>query len=147
MPLSMNKAKNIKIDEFYTKLSDIKEELRHYVPQFFDKVIYCCCDNPHTSNFYKYLCDNYNAFGIKKVIATSLKSDLVPAMFGEYSAQYHRIGTLKGEGRFNSKECIPYWEKADIIITNPPFSQAVEFLLYLEKMQKNFLFLSNRITV
>ncbi|NLE26488.1 MAG: restriction endonuclease, partial [Clostridiaceae bacterium] len=62
-----NKAKN---DEFYTQLDDIAAELRHYKEQFKDKVIFCNCDDPYESNFFKYFAMNFNYLGLKKLIAT-----------------------------------------------------------------------------
>lgn len=63
-----NKEKN---DEFYTKLPDIENEVRHYKEQFKDKIILCNCDDPFESNFFKYFAMNFNFLGLKKLIATS----------------------------------------------------------------------------
>ena len=65
-----NKAKN---DEFYTQLVDVEKELKHYKKQFRDKVVYCNCDDPFESNFFKYFASNFNALGLKRLIATSYK--------------------------------------------------------------------------
>lgn len=65
-----NKAKN---DEFYTQLIDVEKELKHYKDQFRDKVVYCNCDDPFESNFFKYFASNFNALKLKKLIATSYK--------------------------------------------------------------------------
>ena len=65
--INANKAKQ---DEFYTQLSDIEKELRHYKRHFRDKVILCNCDDPYESNFFKYFALNFNALGLKKLIAT-----------------------------------------------------------------------------
>jgi hypothetical protein len=62
-----NKAKN---DEFYTQLADIEKELRHYKDQLRGKVIFCNCDDPFESNFFKYFAMNFNFLGFKKLIAT-----------------------------------------------------------------------------
>lgn len=66
-----DKAKKNKLDEFYTQLSDIEQELSHYKSQFQNKVIFCNCDDPYESNFFKYFAINFNYFGLKKLIATS----------------------------------------------------------------------------
>ena len=66
----LRKAKNAKNDEFYTQLCDIENELKHYRNDFKDKVILCNCDDPYESNFFKYFAMNFNAFGLKKLIAT-----------------------------------------------------------------------------
>ncbi len=64
------KAKKNKADEFYTQLSDIEAEMRHYKEQFRGKVIFCNCDDPFESNFFKYFAMNFNYLGLKKLIAT-----------------------------------------------------------------------------
>ena len=63
-------AQNAKKDEFYTQLSDIEKELVHYRDYFRDKVVFCNCDDPYESNFFKYFALNFNALGLKKLIAT-----------------------------------------------------------------------------
>lgn len=63
-------AKDAKKDEFYTQLGDIEKELVHYREYFRDKVIFCNCDDPYESNFFKYFALNFNALGLKKLIAT-----------------------------------------------------------------------------
>ena len=64
------KAKDAKKDEFYTQLPDIEKELMHYKSYFRDKVVFCNCDDPYESNFFKYFALNFNALGLKKLIAT-----------------------------------------------------------------------------
>lgn len=59
-----------KQDEFYTQLSLIENELKHYKPHFKGKVVFCNCDDPFESNFFKYFAMNFNALGLKKLIAT-----------------------------------------------------------------------------
>ncbi len=63
-------AKKNKADEFYTQLPDIEAEMRHYREQFRGKVIFCNCDDPYESNFFKYFAMNFNFLGLKKLIAT-----------------------------------------------------------------------------
>lgn len=64
-------AKANKKDEFYTQRVDIENELKHYKPHFAGKVVYCNCDDPYESWFFKYFAMNFNALGLKKLIATS----------------------------------------------------------------------------
>ena len=63
-------AKDAKKDEFYTQLTDIEKELRHYTEYFRDKVVFCNCDDPYESNFFKYFALMFNKLGLKKLIAT-----------------------------------------------------------------------------
>lgn len=64
-----NSARN-KQDEFYTQLSLIESELKYYKGRFKDKVVFCNCDDPFESNFFKYFAMNFNSLGLKKLIAT-----------------------------------------------------------------------------
>ena len=74
----LNKAAKAKKDEFYTQLVDIEKELKHYKKEFRNKVVYCNCDDPFESNFFKYFASNFNALGLKKLITTSyIKSPIV----------------------------------------------------------------------
>ncbi len=82
MAKSLNKnlhsARTAKTDEFYTQLVDIEKELKNYKDQFRGKVVYCNCDDPFESNFFKYFASNFNALGLKKLITTSyVKSPIV----------------------------------------------------------------------
>ncbi len=70
---NLHKANVAKKDEFYTQLVDIEKELKHYKEQFRGKVVYCNCDDPFESNFFKYFASKFNALGLKKLIATSYK--------------------------------------------------------------------------
>ena len=67
---TLQNAKLAQKDEFYTQLPDIEAEMRHYKEQFCDKVIFCNCDDPYESNFFKYFAMNFNYLGLKKLIAT-----------------------------------------------------------------------------
>ena len=67
---SLRTAKDSKNDEFYTRLEDINEEMNHYENKFRGKVIFCNCDDPYESNFFKYFALNFNALGLRKLIAT-----------------------------------------------------------------------------
>lgn len=67
---NLRQANKAKKDEFYTQLVDIEKEMRHYKEHFRDKVIFCNCDDPYESNFFKYFALNFNFLGLKKLIAT-----------------------------------------------------------------------------
>src|SRR5690349_13720039 len=70
-------ARKGKNDEFYTQLSDISNELRHYKAAMRGKTILCNCDDPYESNFFKYFALNFNALGLRKLIATSYASSSI----------------------------------------------------------------------
>lgn len=70
-------AKKAKNDEFYTQYSDIQKEIEAYLEYdpdtFRDKVVYCNCDDPFESNFFRYFALNFNRLGLKQLITTSYK--------------------------------------------------------------------------
>lgn len=70
MARDLGEAKKNKNDEFYTQLSDIENELRHYKEHFKGKTVLCNCDDPYESNFFKYFAINFNHLGLKKLICT-----------------------------------------------------------------------------
>lgn len=67
---NLHNAKESKNDEFYTQLEDIEKELQHYKEHFEGKVVFCNCDDPYESNFFKYFAMNFNFLKLKKLIAT-----------------------------------------------------------------------------
>lgn len=71
---NLNSAAKAKKDEFYTQLADIENELRHYRRHFRGKVVFCNCDDPYESNFFKFFAMNFNSLGLKKLIATCYAS-------------------------------------------------------------------------
>ena len=66
----LNEAKQAKKDEFYTQLCDIEAELKHYTDHFKGKTVYCNCDDPYRSNFFKYFVINFNELKLRKLICT-----------------------------------------------------------------------------
>lgn len=67
---SLSVARSEQKNEFYTQLSDIEEELMHYKEHFAGKTVFCNCDDPYESNFFKYFALNFNALSLKKLICT-----------------------------------------------------------------------------
>ena len=70
MARDLGNARKNKNDEFYTQLADIENELRHYKKHFKGKTVFCNCDDPYESNFFKYFVLNFNRLGLKKLICT-----------------------------------------------------------------------------
>ena len=83
----LNKAAQAKKDEFYTQLTDIEKEMRYYRAFFKDKIVFCNCDDPFESNFFKYFAMNFNSLGLKKLIATCYATSPIVytqlSMFGD----------------------------------------------------------------
>lgn len=149
---NMHKAKAEKNDEFYTQLSDIEKELNYYKDQFRGKVIYCNCDDPEWSNFFKYFSLNFEFLGLKKLITThygsdkkSYKLEITGDTNGDGKInQFDTVKTeLVGNGDFSSPECIEMLNQCDIVVSNPPFSLARLYLDVLINSGKQFLFISN----
>ena len=72
---NLHRAKKARNDEFYTMLSDIENELKHYSDHFKGKVVYCNCDDARESNFFKHFAMNFEFLGLKKLIATGYKKN------------------------------------------------------------------------
>lgn len=159
---NLHNAKTSKKDEFYTQLSDIERELKHYRTHFKDKVVYCNCDDPRISNFFHYFSYNFEKLGLKKLITTCYKNqnadlfsqnDSERAIYLEYNGDKtgnnvpdpNEIGIkhLKGDGDFRSKETIELLKQADIVVTNPPFSLFREYVAQLVEYDKKFLIIGN----
>ncbi len=142
----LNKAREVKNDEFYTQLVDIEEELKHYTAHFKGKVVYCNCDDPRVSNFFHYFKENFERLELKKLIA-SCYSDIPPlaveesqpAVFIEYDGGDVNIKQLKGDGDFRKSESLAFLDESDIVVTNPPFSLFRAHLAQVMAHKKSFL--------
>lgn len=143
---SRNKKDN---DEFYTLYEDVESELSHYYSQLRDKVVYCNCDNPYKSQFVKYLIDNFDIIGLKRLIATSKESE-----FGLYLDVSEKDGMteeciskhtkqLEGDGSFESDECLKLLSECDVVITNPPFSLFRKWYTLVMSYNKQILVITN----
>jgi len=156
-------AKKNKNDEFYTRLEDIEKELNHYKEYFRGKTIFCNCDDPRISNFFKYFALNFNEFGLKKIISTCYKNqdvdlftqnDCEKAVYIEYTGNPNdptstdfstiEVKELKGDGDFRSQECIELLKQSDVVITNPPFSLFREYVAQLIKYDKKFIIVGHQ---
>ncbi len=159
---NLHKAKSNKKDEFYTQLSDIERELKHYKKHFKNKVVYCNCDDPRISNFFHYFSYNFEKLGLKKLITTCYKNkdinmysknDTEQAIYLEYKGDKNgnnvpdleEIGIhhLEGDGDFRSDESIELLKEADIVVTNPPFSLFREYVAQLIEYDKKFLIIGS----
>lgn len=179
---NLHRAAKVKNDEFYTQLPDIEKELKYYKDQFRDKIVYCNCDDPFESNFFKYFAANFNALGLKKLITTSytkspiaggqlplfemegLKPDgkepyvieisEVPDINKDGAISLEDVEALlrrnkkssrklQGKGDFRSEECVELLKRADIVVTNPPFSLFREYVAQLMEHGKKFLIIGN----
>ena len=149
MPACFNTAKKLKVDEFYTMMSDIESELQNYKSLLKGKSVYCCCDHPQYSNFYKFLSSHLHDWELKEVICTCKIGDGERGLFTSRNCiQPNEITyDLEGDGSFDSKECIDILLKTDVVITNPPFSKAQAFIKMLIEYGKKFIIVCNRNTI
>lgn len=141
---NLARAKRNKNDEFYTQLSDIENELSYYNAHFVDKVVYCNCDDPEWSNFYKFFKLNFNVLKLKKLIATHFEPDGKASYALIVDRERERRIELEGNGDFRSHECIQFLNEADIVCTNPPFSLFREYVAQLIEHNKLFLIIGNK---
>ncbi len=143
---NMHKAKLEKNDEFYTQMVDIEKELQHYQNKFIDKIVYCNCDNPTQSNFWRYFLINFEKLGLKKLISTHFNAEGTSYKLEAALEEGFLISektNLVGNGDFRSPECLRFLEDADVVITNPPFSMFREFIAQLIEYDKKFLVIGN----
>ena len=103
---NFHKASKAKKDEFYTQLIDIEKELKHYKEQFRSKVVYCNCDDPFESNFFKYFAANFNALGLKKLIATSYKPSPIANTQLDLFGNIKELSTPKGRPKITANKFI-----------------------------------------
>lgn len=159
---SLGAAKAAKDDEFYTQLTDIEKELKHYKKHFKGKVVYLNCDDPRESEFFHFFSHQFERLGLKKLIAACYKSqnvdlfsreDSEQAIYLEYEGDKDgdripgpdeiEVKYFTGDGDFRSKESIALLEQADIVVTNPPFSLFREYIAQLFEYKKDFLVIGN----
>lgn len=170
---NLGAAKRAKNDEFYTQLTDIEKELRHYRGHFKDKTVLCNCDDPFESNFFKFFVLNFTRLGLKKLIATCYEGSAVAEYRDGKAKPYKAVVTtvhdttgdggvdmedvrnlfelgenelaeLEGDGDFRSEECLALLDEADIVVTNPPFSLFREYVSVLMEHEKKFVIVGNK---
>ncbi len=174
---SLQQAKRVKNDEFYTVYDYIQREINAYIEYnpdtFKDKVVLCPCDDPEWSNFTRFFAQNFETLGLKKLISTSYSMQskkqkyeqyhqlsLFETTFPQYDEEKsqtrgkiftltrdkNRSGKidyddlewkyLEGDGDFRSDEVKVLRDKADIIVTNPPFSLFRDFVNWIFEANK-----------
>ena len=169
---NLGAARVAKNDEFYTQLTDVEKELRHYRKHFKGKTVFCNCDDPFESNFFKYFVLNFNKLKLKKLVTTCYEGSAVAEYRNGKAKPYKAVVTsvrdttgdggidmddikelfesgenelteLNGNGDFRSPECLELMDEADIVVTNPPFSLFREYVKVLMQHKKKFIILGN----
>lgn len=180
---ALTDAKRNKNDEFYTQYEDIEKEINAYLDYdsdvFRDKTILLPCDDPEWSNFTRYFAQNFERFGLKKLISTSYAPQSKPDLFTHEptpmetgSAKFDPQKTetrgklfvvdrdanndgriniddldwdyLEGDGDFRSDEVTALRDEADVVVTNPPFSQFREFIDWNERGGVQYILIGSR---
>ena len=149
---NLSSAKTAKNDEFYTMLTDVEKEMKHYTAHFKDKVIYCNCDDARESKFFHYFSYQFEVLGLKQLIAVAYKEG-GKGVYYEYNgdkngnrvpdAEEIEVVELEGDGDFRSAESIDILMRADIVVTNPPFSLFREYVQQLVDHDKQFIIIGN----
>ena len=121
-------------DEFYTQYSDISNELGHYRQHLQGAVVYCNCDDPSWSEFWRFFHNNFASLGLKKLICTHYQKDTEPSYAliyeggddfnmdaGDIVTIYGNTALIDGKevyytaGDFRSDDCIKYLDKPSIL--------------------------------
>ena len=145
---NLHKAKTAKNDEIYTQLTDVAKELMHNKKHFKDKIVFCNCDDPTWSAFWKYFHLNFAELGLKKLISTHYDREEATNKM-EYTGGDDNdieVGVkrpLEGNGDFRNQECLDLLDESDIVVTNPPFCLFREYVAVLMEHQKKFLIIGN----
>ena len=159
----LRNAQAEKNGEYYTEYNTISDEIGHYRDQFRGQTVYCNCDDPSWSNFWRYFHSNFASLGLKKLISTHYQKDAEPsyAMVYEggddFNMDVGRIVEIHGNtaivdgkevsytaGDFRSDACLKYLDESTVVVTNPPFFLFQEYLDCLMRHNKKFLILGNQ---
>lgn len=162
-------AKLNRRDEFYTRYEDIANVMAGHMNDFRGMNVYCPCDDPYRSMFVRWLLDHYARLGLNRLDATCLGTPRfrqtslfggpeaepepswhlsVTRMPADWDGSIDTLARLDGnrlepleDGDFRGVEARPLWERADAIVTNPPFSLFSEFVMQTLRYGKKCLIL------
>ena len=146
---NLTEAKKAKNDEFYTQREDIEAELSHYANHFYDKIVYCNCNDDEESEFWRFFIRVFQQWSLKKLIAVHYEpnEDNFSYKLEAISVKNGQLAIMKSfllcNGDFRSAECIELLKEADIVVTNPPFSLFREYVAQLVEYGKKFLIIGN----
>lgn len=140
----------MKKDEFYTLYEEIEEEVSHYKGHFKGKKVFLNCDDPKISQFWQFFKDNYDEYGLDKLVAMYYQPEgkvykyvIDEGRDSKGVLRYKQI-PLEGNGSFDSEESIEELKDSDIVVTNPPFSKWIPFYKLLRKYEKDFIILGRQ---
>lgn len=161
-------ARMNKKDEFYTRYDTIAKEMLYASDVLHGKRILCNCDDPFLSEFVRYFLNNFNTLGLKSLDsscidggngALHMRITVVPEYMPDIPFDIGRrrkmldallmipgnsLEHLHDGGSFESDECLAILDGCDVVVTNPPFSLARDFLDVVSGHNRNYLFLGNQ---
>lgn len=142
-------------DEFYTQWNYIDAEVQYYTKHLEGRRLYLNCDDPDRSNFWRYFKDTFHNYKLGELVATwhnaeehyLSRAGLPRAKEFHYDGRTTTWNYIEGDGRFQSGASMEVGKRADVIITNPPFSRLVEHYRCARACGARFLILANLSTV
>lgn len=125
-------------DEYYTREKDVREIFDMLGDQLEDKIVYCPCDNPEISMFYKILKEKYHDFGLRGLFAT-----WIDGMACYYDGTTERRWSIPS-GRFQDNG--RFFDACDVVATNPPFSEGQPSQLFkmVNSRGKKYIMVADR---
>lgn len=140
-------ARTNKADEFYTQIKDVEKELRHYPADLFEnKSVLCNCNDDLASAFWVYFHSRFSSLKLKSLTAITFGTEACCYCYeggNDEDATVCKKEPLAGDGDFRSREAVNFLRKADLVITNPPFSLFREYLSHLFEYSKQFLIIGS----
>lgn len=150
---TLTRAKRQSSDNWYTTYESVESELSHYVPQFRGKRVLCNADDPIESAFTCYFIHNFQRLQLKSLTCIAYAPSKLRSLYQIHHSlpESYVIHVDSGgkstvplkSGEFDSDEVQPYWENADIVCTNPPFSKFRRFFDLIQHHQVHYLIISN----
>lgn len=155
-PLNQNlqRARRDKNDEFFTQTTDILNEIQYYRETLKGKVVFCNCNDGLNSGFVQYFMQGYDICKLKGFHAIEYEENGNGTLYsftGDVNHECNMImpedfkaTQLQGDGGYRTKESLAILDKADVIITNPPFSLFRDYVSLLVEKGKKFLIIGNQ---
>lgn len=150
---NLGRAKEVKNDEFYTRLDDVNAEVMQYKKYFKGKSVFCNCNDGLESQFFQFFLSSFDHFQLTRLVGISynkdghgIKYEVSDDLNGDgFIDERDIIVThLNGTGGFDTDESIEELKKSDIVCTNPPFSVFRAYVNLLLEHQKQFLIIGNK---
>ena len=164
-------ARHNKKDEFYTRYDTIDKEIIRTGDILRGKTVLCDCDDPFSSEFVRYFINNFHHLGLQGLESTCVDTCNGPLHmsitnvpdgaapipeFGDdrretiirlSKLQGNSLERMNGDGSFKSEECLRILDRSNVVVTNPPFSLAREFITTIVEHGRGYIILGNMNTI